>query len=302
MAEYGELAKVGEDGLDFTGKTALWMAYERQLESEKPEGERLFYDHLAKHFTGGGVGKRMSDTMTYGLKAIFDATGDIGLGNEGHVNCTAARTQLINDKTATWLQATDGEKQVLNLGAGVDTRAYWMDTLKDCNLYLEVDTKAVSDSKQKVLDELKAKGELNDPICERKVIALDFSKESTKDLPNHRFNQDVPTCWILEGLVMYLKKEDNEKLMEELSALSAPGSYAILNFMAANPACKPDELDAVITAQGWTKEETTYFGDKDFNYGRYPEGKDSNLMFGFSFYKKLTYLLILICFEALNPA
>jgi len=97
----------------------------------------------------------------------------------------------------------------------------------------------------------------------------------------------APICWLLEGLLMYLKKEDAETLLKELSALSNKDSYIILNFMAGHPACMPDELDALLCGQlGWTKVETLYFGDKDFNYGKYPEGKKANDMLGFSFYKK----------------
>lgn len=92
----------------------------------------------------------------------------------------------------------------------MDTRAYWDENLKASSMYIEVDSQSVNDSKSKVFEDLKAKGEFKDePFCERKVISMDFSKESTKDLPTHGFSQEVPTCWILEGLIMYLTKEVN---------------------------------------------------------------------------------------------
>lgn len=64
--------------------------------------------------------------------------------------------------------------------------------------------------KKKIYDQLTAQKKLPAPMCKRDVISMDFSKESTKDLVKHGFNQTIPTCWILEGLVMYLKKEENE--------------------------------------------------------------------------------------------
>ena len=62
MKEYMALQAVGEDGLTFANKTAQWIAFERQFESEKPKGERLFNDCLAKHFVGD-YGKRVSDAF-----------------------------------------------------------------------------------------------------------------------------------------------------------------------------------------------------------------------------------------------
>jgi len=35
---------------------------------------------------------------------------------------------------------------------------------------------------------------------------MDFEKESTKDLTNHGFDKTIATCWVLEGLIMYLKE------------------------------------------------------------------------------------------------
>jgi len=106
-----------------------------------------------------------------------------------------------------------------------------------------VDTDPIIKAKTKILDQLRIENKITVPICKREVISMDFTKESTKDLPNHGFDKEMPTCWILEGLVMYLKKEDNQKLLEELSDLSAAGSYVIINFLANNPACQSDFID-----------------------------------------------------------
>ena len=155
MAEYNELNKVDpNDGLTFAGKTAMWVAYERMLESQKPESERLFNDFLAEHFVGD-YGKRVSECFAHGLSVIFDAKKDNGLLYEGHINYSAARTMLINDKCGTWIEKmkTFESLQVLNLGAGVDTRAFWSEVLKNKAItYLEVDTEPVHNAKNKVLE------------------------------------------------------------------------------------------------------------------------------------------------------
>ena len=122
---------------------------------------------------------------------------------------------------------------------------------------------------------------------------MDFSTESVKDLPTKCnegtkcFNSEIPTCWILEGLVMYLSKEANTDMLKELSGISAKDSYLMINFMASNPGCVPDEHDAIMKELGWEREQRLFFGDEGFNYGRYPQDKEPNTQFGFGFYVKV---------------
>jgi O-methyltransferase involved in polyketide biosynthesis len=89
---------------------------------------------------------------------------DIGFGLEGHVMYTAARTKLINDQVDQWLDNTTQKYQVLNLGAGVDTRVYWLESLKKATVYWEVYTASVMNHKHKILDSLQKKGELPEEL------------------------------------------------------------------------------------------------------------------------------------------
>ena len=123
---------------------------------------------------------------------------------------------------------------------------------------------------------------------------MDFSKESTKDLPTHGFNHALPTCWILEGLVMYLQAAEVTALLNEISDLSASGSFLIVNYVN-NPAMKdpytPSDIKGmspVLKEKGWANEKCLYFGQEDFNFGRFPEGIKATAMenFGFAFYDK----------------
>ena len=112
---------------------------------------------------------------------------------------TACRTRLINDQISKWMSTVQGKKQVLNLGVGFDTRAFWLECLKNIDQYIEVDVEKVMNLKAKILEEQGAK-----PLCKRVTISMDFSKESVKDLHKHGVDNSTPTCWVLEGLVMYL--------------------------------------------------------------------------------------------------
>ena len=174
MSEYQELSKVNDDGIDFSGKTSMWVAYERHVESCRDDA--LFCDNLAKYFAEP-YGERLSTAMMIGMKPIFDPKDEIGFGWNGHVLYSAARTKFINDHVVQWLESpriTSTKKQVLNLGAGADTRAFWFAPLENADLYLEVDTAPVLSYKQKVLDSIQAKGNLPPTFCQRKTVALDF--------------------------------------------------------------------------------------------------------------------------------
>jgi O-methyltransferase involved in polyketide biosynthesis len=84
---------------------------------------------------------------------------------------TAVRTKFINDTITDWVNANEGKKvQVTNMGCGVDTRAFWLDSLKNAERYVEVDVKSINSFKAKKLAEIKA-----EPLCPRLVINMDFS-------------------------------------------------------------------------------------------------------------------------------
>eukprot|EP00580_Thalassiosira_gravida_P000386 CAMPEP_0201617500 /NCGR_PEP_ID=MMETSP0492-20130828/36526_1 /ASSEMBLY_ACC=CAM_ASM_000837 /TAXON_ID=420259 /ORGANISM="Thalassiosira gravida, Strain GMp14c1" /LENGTH=313 /DNA_ID=CAMNT_0048085783 /DNA_START=64 /DNA_END=1005 /DNA_ORIENTATION=+ len=288
MAEYDELKETDADGLDFSNKTAMWIAFERDIETQREDA--LFKDVLAKYFTEP-YGQRLSDSMSFGLaKSVFDPPDDeIGFGLEGHVMYTAARTKLINDQVDQWLGDNAPRKcQVLNLGAGADTRVYWMESLKKATAYWEVDTASVMNYKQKILDSLQEKGELPETFCERKVITMDFSKESIAELPSsHGYQSTFPSCWILEGLIMYLKREDQEQLLDNVSKLSEKDSFLVLNFFTNFPGgLSNEEIDERLGGQGWKKTESFMFGEEGFNFGRYPKGKPANKVLGFAMYRK----------------
>ena len=102
---------------------------------------------------------------------------------------------------------------------------------------------------------------------------MDFMKESIKDLPNHGYDESLPTCWILEGLVMYLKKPEVLKMLEEMTTLSPKGSHIILNWARnlhiPDSASNLEYMDELLKEKGWTNEKVLKYGDEGFNYGRF---------------------------------
>ena len=106
-----------DDRMEFVHKTAQWIAYERYIESCRQEGDdeddddndhRLFEDCLAQYLYLP-YGKRLSDAFAFGLRnALFYESG---LGDEGHVMYTAARTKLINDQVTQWLRQQQQQQE-----------------------------------------------------------------------------------------------------------------------------------------------------------------------------------------------
>ena len=357
--------------MDFSNTTSMWIAYERYLESQRPD--HLFCDPLAKYFVGpstsssskSSYGEMLSDIFAVFLKSrVFDSpppsisdtikedkvitnkstgpsfssssddddrgkkeeeakndsddghnTVDVGFGLEGHVMYTAARTKLINNHIEAWLSVKDNptnlpQSQLVNVGAGMDTRVYWLEALRQATTYHEVDTPVVVKFKQSILDDLATKQLLPEPMCQRRTISIDFSSpaESIMDLPSkYEFDTTIPTCWILEGLIMYLERHNVQQLLDDISSMSAPSSLMILNFtndLASDTVEKRitiDEIeDRLLSKDGWVPSSTTttstasisqhphrlMFGDEGFNFGRYPKDKPSNKVLGFAFYTK----------------
>ena len=66
---------------------------------------------------------------------------------------TKCRTLFINNRIESWISKIKGKKQVLNLGAGLDGRAFWLDCLKNIETFIEVDEIAVITFKdEKILE------------------------------------------------------------------------------------------------------------------------------------------------------
>lgn len=162
-------------------------------------------------------------------------------------------------------------------------------------LYVEVDTNEMNEWKSQTLRKLEEEGKLPDHVCSRKLVTMDFSKECVKDLPNHgvEFGDTKKTCWILEGLIMYLDPDAVVSLLTEISnvtPLSSSGSPIVLNFSNTQISKEhhSDEFcrSLLVNKLDWRLDRTTFFGDEDFAFRRYPPGKPAKKHLGFAFYSR----------------
>lgn len=115
--------------------------------------------------------------------------------------------------------------QVVILGAGLDARAYRMEELDDV-LVFEVDHEASQRDKRRRAAGLQ-------PIAELRHVTVDLARAPLGSaLTAAGFNASVPTTWVWEGVIPYLTRAATIGTLEQVVALSAPGSRLILNYQA----------------------------------------------------------------------
>jgi len=134
----------------------------------------------------------------------------------------ALRTMAID--AAVRDAVAGGATQVVILGAGYDGRAWRMGELAGVKVF-EVDHPATQHEKRARLAALPAAtGTVS-------FVSTDFEHDSLNavlDRAGH--DQSSPTCWIWEGVVMYLARDVIRATLTAIAARSASGSSLIVNY------------------------------------------------------------------------
>jgi methyltransferase (TIGR00027 family) len=128
----------------------------------------------------------------------------------------AVRTKFFDEFFLGATQA--GIEQVVILASGLDSRAYRLAWPAGTVVY-EVDQPQVIEFKSRTLAELGAA-----PTTERRVVAIDLRDDWPAALRAAGFDATQPTAWSAEGLLGYLPPEAQDRLLDTITELSAPGS------------------------------------------------------------------------------
>jgi len=117
-----------------------------------------------------------------------------------------------------------GARQLVILGAGYDGRAWRMRELAGVRVF-EVDHPATQADKRSRLSGLApAPGIVT-------FVSIDFEVESLGVvLERAGHDRESPTCWIWEGVVMYLTRNAMRTMLADIAMRSAPGSTLIVNY------------------------------------------------------------------------
>jgi methyltransferase (TIGR00027 family) len=116
-----------------------------------------------------------------------------------------------------------GVTQAVILGSGLDTRAFRMQWPQGFPVF-EIDQPQVVDFKDQVLDDSGTR-----PRCERHCVRVDLRDDWASALTQAGFDASQPTAWLAEGLLAYLPRDAEQRLLETIHHSSAPGSRVSLD-------------------------------------------------------------------------
>jgi methyltransferase (TIGR00027 family) len=196
------------------GKTALGVAMVRAEENRRRD--RLFDDPYAAAFLAAapGVFDREKDAAATG--------GDMSSWGAVFWTDAVLRTRFFDDFLLD--AARRGVRQIVLLAAGLDTRAYRLGWPAGTRLF-ELDLCGVLDFKQRVLA-----GQAAVPRCDRRVVAVDLREDWAAPLTAAGLRPELPTAWLLEGLLIYLSADEAGHLLATVGDLSAPASRVAFEY------------------------------------------------------------------------
>ena len=128
----------------------------------------------------------------------------------------AVRTRFFDSFFAD--AAAAGVRQAVILAAGLDTRAYRLPWPPGTTVY-EIDQPRVIEFKTRTLADLGAA-----PSADRRAVAIDLRDDWPQALQDNGFYTQHPTAWIAEGLLGYLPPDAQDRLFDNITALSSAGS------------------------------------------------------------------------------
>jgi methyltransferase (TIGR00027 family) len=137
-------------------------------------------------------------------------------GMERMRDMMAIRTRFFDE---FFIDATNaGIRQAVILAAGLDARAYRLAWPPGTTVY-EVDQPQVIEFKTTTLNDLGAT-----PTAERRTVAVDLRHDWPAALRDAGLDATKPTAWSAEGLLPFLPPEAQDALLDNIAALSSPGS------------------------------------------------------------------------------
>ena len=197
------------------GATAVMVAAARAAETDRDQP--LIRDPYAKMLVsaaGTGLWESMLDESFAAKLESVDAEAAAIFAHMG--NYQAVRTHFFDRFFAD--AAAAGVRQVVILASGLDSRAYRLQWPEGTVVY-EIDQPKVLEYKAATLAQHGVQ-----PTAGRREVAVDLRGDWPKALCDNGFDRSKPTAWLAEGLLMYLPAEAQDRLFEQITDLSAPGS------------------------------------------------------------------------------
>jgi methyltransferase (TIGR00027 family) len=198
------------------GATATMVAAQRALAHREKLIDDPYAEPLVRAVGVDFFTRVLDGTITF---EDVDPRFTVRLAAEGMAVRTRWFDQMFLDAAAS------GVRQAVILAAGLDARAYRL-PWPDGTVVYEVDQPEVMAFKTTTLAELGAQ-----PTATHRTVAIDLREDWPSALRDNGFDPTQPTAWSAEGLLIYLPSDAQDKLFDDITALSAPGSQLATEFV-----------------------------------------------------------------------
>jgi len=202
----------------FTGYGPALM---RAAENLLPEDRRLFEDPYSEKFLSPFW--KFWVILMHSPK-IFDAFIKIReKRTPGIIGGMICRTRYIDDVLNNAIE--EGIGAVVNLGAGMDTRAFRISGIKNIQ-YFELDFPELQKTKRSYID--KKIGELPSNVI---LVPIDFDRQDIGDeLQKAGYSLSTKTLFMWEGVTQYISKEAVDETIKFVAQASA-GSKIVFTYV-----------------------------------------------------------------------
>ena len=209
------MARTDNDTWDLAssvGATATMVAAARAMASRAPQP--LIDDPFAEPLVRA-VGIDFFRKVLDGDISLAQ-TDDSSFDPSRVIDLLAVRTKFFDEFFVQ--AAAAGIRQAVILASGLDSRAYRLPWPADAVVF-EIDQQAVIDFKTGTLSKLGA-----EPAARHRPVTVDLRDDWPAALRANGFDETQPTAWSAEGLLAYLPPDAQDRLLDEITALSAKGS------------------------------------------------------------------------------
>jgi methyltransferase (TIGR00027 family) len=200
--------------------TAEIMAIHRATEMLRPEEERVCQDTLAIHFLSQEAAEIMRDRQR-----LTELAKENALNFPGINGAVVARTRFIDEIVLKYLE--EGVDQIVILGAGYDSRAYRIESVKEEIVIFELDHPLTQQIKKKKIADIF--GRLPEHVH---YVPVDFTKDDLGVcLQDNGYDASKKSLFIMEGLIFYLPSEAIEHILMFIAEYSGPTSGIVFDYL-----------------------------------------------------------------------
>jgi len=153
---------------------------------------------------------------------------DAPWGMQRMTDMLAARTRYIDTFFAEVVAA--GIRQVVLLASGLDARAYRLPWAAGTTVF-EIDQPQVLDFKAVTIASLGA-----NPMAEVRPVPIDLRYDWPSALRQAGFDTAHPAAWAAEGLLGFLPADAQDRLLDNITELSADGSRLVAEVFLSSQA------------------------------------------------------------------